>query len=114
MKRRGNRARNIIAVICTAAVSVMFVATSRIHASDQPVGPTRDTRIGLAKPSGNATTDVESAWHAPAGGGFGPRGVPPIGTMLYDNGMPLPDVADTATQFSLAGLAMDTKWHALR
>lgn len=102
MKRRGNRARIIIAVVCTAAVSAMSFASSRIHASDQPDGPTMDTRIGLARPSSNATTDVEDAWHAPAGGAAGPRGDLPVGTMLYDNGMPLADVSDSASQFSLS------------
>lgn len=103
MKRRGNQARIIIAVVCTAvAVAMASSTSSRARADEQPVGPTNDTSIGLQKPSPLAS-DLETVWRTrPAIAPVGPRGVVlPGGTLLYDNGMPLDDVADTASQLSL-------------
>ncbi|MCB9853234.1 MAG: hypothetical protein H6819_09080 [Phycisphaerales bacterium] len=103
MKRRGTQARIIIAVVCAAVVMTTApFALSRIYADDLPTGPSVDTRIRLAKPSLDAA-DMETVWRtAPLPRAAGPRGVLPPGALVYDNGEPLDDVADTATQFSLS------------
>lgn len=111
MKRRGNQARIIIAVIGSAVVMATApFLVQVVRADEAPAGPTRDTRIRLAKPSPFAV-DLETAWRqAPQRGPAGPRGQVPPETPLYDNGMPEKDVADTATQFSLARDGAGTGW----
>jgi len=111
MKRRGNHARIIIALGCAAATAMAPFAMSRVLADDGPIGPTNDTRIGAQRPSQDAAS-LADVWRTPpAQSAAGPRGLPtPTGALVYDNGMALEDVADTASQFSLARDGAVSPW----
>lgn len=105
MKRRGKHARIISAVVWSVvALAMAPFAPSRVSADQPPTGPTNDTRVRAQQPSADAV-ELESIWRQPPTKPLTglPRGgnLPPD-QLLYDNGMPLGDVSDTATQLSLA------------
>ncbi len=118
-RRIGRHPSACLIVVCTAAaILAVSAGTSRGGSQSTPASditspadagasPLRGTSPAeLVKPPTGTGLPRDQVWY---GGGPAPRG-PGGGVLLYDNGAPLADVNDPASQLSLAADGADDLW----